>query len=439
MTDTTVAADTGGAPDTSAPAAPSTPVSEVPINPSPVSAPSPIGSQAPQAPVGDVKGSPHHPKSARETIQDAYERALNPPKPQRPAAKDAAKELPKAAEAKPGHNKPPEKTEPFSLKKPPADQDAPQPRGDHGRFTPRQESAAGKLPLSAAEGDGAASSSQPAPSPHTQLPHNAPYREPPPRMSESAKAEWSVTPESVRGDMHRMHREFSQAYEQYRGAAEAFAPIAHYHQMAQQHGTTLQKALDNYWGIEQKLRADPIAGLDMIVHNLGLKTPDDQPIGFRDIAYHVISQTPDQLRSLQQGNTVNAAQHQIYALQQQVANQENALRQMQYNQQYSYTRSAIDAFADSHPRFDELSTAIDQELKSGYDLEIAYRRAELLNPATQAAQTRTTSAQTRPPDRSISGAPGGGSSNGSQPSKRAEPRSIRDAVEHSARRVSNGY
>ena len=50
--------------------------------------------------------------------------------------------------------------------------------------------------------------------------------------------------------MHRMHHEFNQAYQQYRGAAEAFAPVAHFHQMAQQHGTTLEQALTNYTGIE---------------------------------------------------------------------------------------------------------------------------------------------------------------------------------------------
>jgi len=431
MSDTTVPADTGGAADTSAP------VSEVTINPSPTSPPSPLGPQAPQAPVGDVKGSPHHPKSAREAIQDAYDRALNPPKPQRP--KEAAKEPAKAAEAKPGHNKPPEKTDaekPINLKKRPDDQPQLelQPRGDRGRFAPKQESAADNSSLPAAGGDGALAS-QPTPSP---LPHDAPFREPPPRMGDHAKKEWATVPESVRGEVHRMHREFAQAYEQYKGAAEAFAPIAHFHKMAQDQGTTIQHALTNYVGMEQKLRADLVGGLDLIVHNLGLKTADGEPIGLRDVAYHVMSQTPDQLRTLQQGNTVNAAQHQIGELHQQVANLTNQLQQMQYSQQYSYTRSAIDVFADSHPRFDELAATIDLELKSGYDLETAYRRAELLNPATHAAQTRTQSAQTRDPDRSISGAPGGGT-NGATPSKRGEPRSLRDTVEHATRRVSNGF
>ena len=49
----------------------------------------------------------------------------------------------------------------------------------------------------------------------------------------------------------------------------------------------------------------------------------------------------------------------------------------------------------THPRFDELGDLIEQEIKLGFDLDTAYRRAELLRPAT-AAQTRTpTTAQTR--------------------------------------------
>jgi hypothetical protein len=73
-----------------------------------------------------------------------------------------------------------------------------------------------------------------------------------------------------------------------------------------------------------------------------------------------------------------------------------ALQQMHTEQQYTYTRGAVDQFADTHPRFDELGDLIETELKFGFDLDTAYRRAELLRPTTQAAQTRPTSAQTRP-------------------------------------------
>ena len=110
--------------------------------------------------------------------------------------------------------------------------------------------------------------------------------------------------------------------------------------MAKQHGTTLERALTNYVGMEQKLRADPIAGLDQIVNNLGLKTPDGQRIGLRDIAYQVLSQSPEQLRQPQMGNQQQEPpSHQIGALHQEIAGLKNTLQQMHNQQQFTYTRS----------------------------------------------------------------------------------------------------
>jgi hypothetical protein len=193
--------------------------------------------------------------------------------------------------------------------------------------------------------------------------------------------------------------------------------IRPFHAMATQHGTTLQKALTNYVGMEQKLRADPVAGLDNIVNNLNLKTPDGRPIGLRDIAYHVLSQTPEQHQLLQTRNGQTAASHQIGALHQEITGLKNALYQMHNAQQFNYSRSAVDQFADDgkHPRFDELGDLIKQELQLGFDLDTAYRRAELLRPTTHVAQTHTTPAQTRPVDRSIHGAPAGPSNGTSRP------------------------
>jgi hypothetical protein len=204
--------------------------------------------------------------------------------------------------------------------------------------------------------------------------------------------------------------------------------------MAQQHGTTLERALNNYVGMESKLRQDVVGGLDVIVNNLGLKAPDGQPIGLRDIAYHVLSQSPEQLRQLQQGNVQQAASHQIGALHAEIQNLKQTLHSWQTQQQFTYTRSAVDQFAADHPRFDELGDLIHTELQLGFDLPTAYRRAELLRPATQAAQTRTPSAQTRPVDRSISGAPASSPSNGAaRPGKPVGRReAIRNAIKHAS-------
>jgi hypothetical protein len=253
-------------------------------------------------------------------------------------------------------------------------------------------------------------------------------------MAEHARKDWANTPESVRGEIHRIHSEYSRAYQAYRGDAEAFQPIRQFHQLAQQQGTTLEKALSNYVGIEQKLRADPVAGLDMIVNNLNLKSPDGQKLGLRDIAYHVLSQSPEQLQVLQQGNAQVAASQQIGALYQKVAGMENHLQQMYARQQFGYSRAVVDQFAANNPRFDELSTLIEREINLGFPLDVAYRRAELLSPAPHAAQTRPQSAQTRDTvNRSISGAPAGPASNGAgrrsdKPIGRRE--AIADAIKH---------
>ena len=275
--------------------------------------------------------------------------------------------------------------------------------------------------------------------PVRKLPPGTPYAEPPARFSEAGKRDWAGTPDNIRADVHRMQADFVKAYNHYKGAAEAFKPVKHFHEMAQQHGTTLERALTNYVGMEQKLRADPIAGLDQIVNNLGLKTPDGQRIGLRDISYHVLSQSPEQLRQLQMGNQQQAASHQIGALHQEIAGLKNTLQQMHTQQQFTYTRSAVDQFAESHPRFDEIGDQIQKELELGFDLETAYRRAELLRPATQAAQTRTASAQTRPTDRSIHGAP---DVTGSNPASRQRPNGKpverREAISNAMRRVAGG-
>ena len=416
MSDTTVAPQ--GAAPSAAPSSP--PASEVVINQNPTSSPNPVGSQAPEKPRAE---------RLSDSVQKAFDRANNSTiKPERPKPKEA-----KPAEARMGHNNPPEETPKLNLKKRP-DEQQPQPgreRGEHGHFAPR-EVAQNALPGAQPAPDGAQQPAQ-----YKRLPPHAPFAEPPQRISESARRDWADTPETVRGDIHRMHQEFGKAYQSYRGAAEAFQPVARFHQMAQQHGTTLEKALTNYTGIEQKLRSDPIAGLDQIVYNLGLKDPaTGKRIDLRDIAYTVLSQSPEQLRMLQQGNAQQANNHQIGALHQEIAGLKNHLAQMHHAQQFNHTRSAVDQFAASHPRIDEevFGEVVKREIGLGFDLETAYKRAELLLPATQAAQTRTTSAQTRPVDRSIHGKPEVAPSNGASRRPQKPSGNVSDAVQNAMKR-----
>jgi hypothetical protein len=226
-------------------------------------------------------------------------------------------------------------------------------------------------------------------------------------MAEVAKRDWATTPETVRGDIYRMHQEFQGAYERYRGAAEAFEPVRGYHEMAQSHGTTLDRALHNYVTMEQKLRQDVVGGLDIIVNNLNLRTPDGQKLSLQDIAYHVLSQSPDQHKLLQQQNAQQAAAQQIGSLHQEVAGLKNHLHQMYAEQQFNQIRGGVDHYAVKHPRFDELG----------------------------AAQTGTTSAQTRPIDKSIHGAPDVSPSNGAS-RRNGKPVGRREAIQKAIRSVN---
>ena len=110
-----------------------------------------------------------------------------------------------------------------------------------------------------------------------------------------------------------MHQEFSRAYEAYRGDHEVMNTIRPYHDMARQHGTTLQRALENYVGMEHKLRNDVVGGLDLIINNLNLQTPDGRRLGLEDVAWHIVNQTPEQRQLLQSKNRAMAQSHQLAA------------------------------------------------------------------------------------------------------------------------------
>ena len=358
--------------------------------------------------------------SRRETIEKAFAKAKTE------AEVKASKQGNEGNEGKDGKK-------PVQAKPDPKAQQ-PRNRGDGGRFVTAQ-------PGTAPAGEDAGRpGEQLAPQKHAPLAEDAPYRDPPPRFSDAAKSDWAAVPESVRGATDQAFRQYEQGIQQYRQVAEAFQPIAHYYQQAQQDGTDLKTVLDNYVGMERKLRGDLFGGLDLIVHNLGMQHPDGRRVTAYDVCAAYLQQSPEQRRLSQQNNNSQAQHVQIGQLHQTVQSLATSLHQMQYQQRFTVTRSEIDRFADSHPGFDERSDLIKQELDHGYPLDVAYDRAMKLRPgngSTHAAQTRNTSAQTRDEiDRSISGAP----ANGAAASYRAPKKSgsNREALATALRRAKSG-
>jgi hypothetical protein len=420
--------DVGIAPAPSAPSAPAPAPAETPINPNPVTPPQPIGSQAPPAAVGDLKGSEHHPQSRREATREAVRKAF-----------ERSSEPPKAAGSRMGHNQPPEpmakekseppKQAPLDLKKRPDDQA--RPRAEHGHFAAKtgdSSVAAAGSPSQRQTQAGTARQPQGQPAPYNvvQLPKDARFREPPRRWNKQAKAEWGAAPESVRASVRHMQKQFANTYQRMKADTEVMNTIRPYQQLAQQHGTTLARALGNYVPMEEKLRTDPIGGLDVIVNNLNLRTPDGQKLGLRDIAWHVLNLTPEAHKTTQLQNSQTAVAQQMAQMRQQQEAIARNLQQLHYERRFSQTRQGVDRFAETHPRLDELGDLIEKELRLGFNLPTAYRRAELLRPATSAspATTRGAPAQTRTTDRSIHGAPDG-AANGRT---RDRPIGRRDAI-----------
>jgi len=429
MSDVSIAA-----PSTSLPSAPTGGGrTDIPVQVDQVSLPNPIGSQAPPKRVGDLEGSRVRPQSnaeaRREAIQKAFGKQSTDVKTQRPPVTKT-------------HNQPPEelplerkarKAEPpaerLDLKKRPDEQPLPRERGEHGHFAPAQQPVPGHV-----------RSGQAAASNVVQVPEQR-WKQPLRRMSEAAKAHWANTPEVVQHDVHRMHHHFRQALAKYRADKEVMDTIRPFHDMARQHGTTIAHALSNYVSMEDKLRANPLAGLDTIVNNLNLRTQDGYKLNLRDIAWHIVNQSPDQHQMLQQQNMQQALQLQLQQTQARQRALEQQHAQMLYAQRFHATRSGVDRFAETHPRIDELAGIIQQEINAGWNLEQAYRRAELLRPAghasAQAVQNRATAPQTRTQDRSISGAPGGASALNGHTRRSKPSASPRDAVLNAIRRVGS--
>jgi hypothetical protein len=309
-------------------------------------------------------------------------------------------------------------------------------RSDDGKFAGKdgaQQPKADEAPKTAAQAQPEAKSGA-RPQSFTDSPEEA---KAPSRFHDGAKAEWNSTPQSVRSEVARMEREFTEGYRKYRESAEAFEPVRKFHDMARQGGTTLDAALTKYVNLENLLRADvdqgriPVRGLEEVCRNFGMS--------LRDVAAAVLGQSPDQVTS-QQDATIRELRQQVQQLTEAVGGVTNTFQ----TQQKTATLSEIEAFAAQNPRFEELSEdiAFFLESKRAKDLAEAYSLADRLNPAAEpansatgpsaarahepsAARPKADVAQTDKGQKSITGAP----SSGSDPATTKRPSSsIREAL-----------
>jgi hypothetical protein len=318
--------------------------------------------------------------------------------------------LAKAAEKVNAADKPDDKTAPVKSEGPA--------RTETGKFAPKDGE-----PAKAVE------AAKPVEAPKAVDTAPQPASDAPARFSADAKAAWTTAPEPVKAEVTRAIKEMEAGIEKHRASAEAFEPVRKYADMAREGGTTLDKALEAYVGMENMLRADPIKGLNAVCENMGLS--------LRDVAAHIMGQAPDQQAS-QSASEVRELKAELAAVKQQLG----GVTQTFASQREAQTVEQITAFASQpeHSRFEELADDITFFLTSGRtkDLAEAYRLAERLNPAPASAPANEPaaipapapdlSAQTRKGSLSITGAP----SPGSDPANRQPSPSIRDAIRRAA-------
>lgn len=244
-------------------------------------------------------------------------------------------------------------------------------------------------------------------------------------LTKAAQEQWAQTPEAVRADVERRFTELTQGIEKYRAEVQAFEPVRKYQDMAQKSGTTLDKALEAYTGIEAVINQDPIRGLIEICRNVGI---DPRAAG---AALANMQQLPPQQQPPRESAEVAALKQELAALKEQVGGVTSTLSKTQ-------AQSMIDKFASDHPHFDELSDSISHMLETRFakDLQDAYDKAIRLNPEVAAKIEAAKAAQAAPqPDpaqtrekasKSITGSP----STGSTPATRKPAGSPREALQN---------
>jgi hypothetical protein len=238
------------------------------------------------------------------------------------------------------------------------------------------------------------------------------------------KAAWSTMAPEQKAIAERRDKEAIEGVEKYRPAAERYEPYRELDDIAKHSGKEGHAVFREYYNMEQLLQKDLVGGLDNICQRMG--------VSFKDVAAHVMGQTPDEQASRSDA-TIRELKQELAALKEQVG----GVTQTFQKQQQTATAKEVEAFAAQHPRFDELADDIAFFLKNRTnDLSEAYTLAERLNPAP-AETSNLPVASTTPvadlsiqPDKgqkSINGAP---SSGASPAGKKRVARSLDEALDH---------
>lgn len=235
--------------------------------------------------------------------------------------------------------------------------------------------------------------------------------EPPARFLPKAKEDWRNVPYAVKAEISRLSQEHEAEVSQYRESHEEMQKLSKFTDMAKQHNTSINDALERYTAVDHLLHSNPVEGIRQVLETIGL-TPEKY-------AQHVL-QNPDVHKPAPQPRAPDPAVRQTMGEVEHLKAELTAMKQEQA------ARSIIDPFRASHPRYDELQDDIALFLSSGKvptslppheRLEAAYDMAARINPASSVEPPVARAAPVDVPSepvvdprgqKSVRGAPSGG-------------------------------
>lgn len=188
---------------------------------------------------------------------------------------------------------------------------------------------------------------------------------PPTSWSPTAKVEFEKLPPAVQQAVAKREEEVNSGFAKF----QEYKPIERFMDMAKQSGTTLDKALENYVGIENELRRDVVSGIGRICQNQGI-----HPVALANqiLARHGASP--------QQDGTGDQQAHQPANVDLSPVMQKISALETFINQQQSATvQTEIQRFASNpeHKFFENVKADMGRLINSGQaeNLEEAYDKA----------------------------------------------------------------
>lgn len=254
------------------------------------------------------------------------------------------------------------------------------------------------------------------------------HSEPPARFLPDARDKWGPTPREVKSEIYRVTQEYEQEISKHKASAERYEPIRQFDEIARANGQELKDSLEKVVRIEQQLARNPIAGLEMIMREIGPRKADGSPLTLYEVAHAIAKQSPQQYQATmaqfggQQQPQRQQANPEVAALKGELGE----LKSMLMTQQVS---PIIETFAAQHPDYHALEDRIAEVLKSkvidnlyGTGLSPEQKLAEAYrmvggrmatshsDPAASPAHSQPAPAPQVDPDgrKSVTGAPNGG-------------------------------